>query len=82
MFFPFHAATMLALESNRVIGLRLAKIARGGSAGFEEAQLMVSEKIRAGIEAAETLVTGGTPSAVISRYQEHVTANTGRLLRG
>jgi hypothetical protein len=82
MFFPFHAATMLAFESNRVIALRLAKIAWGGTAAFDEAQLMITEKIRAAHEATETLMTGGTTAAVISRYHEHVTGNVGRLLRG
>lgn len=79
MFVPFHAAAMLALESNRVIGLRLAKIAKGGTAAFEEAHLMISEKISAAHEATETLMTGGTTAAVISRYHEHVVRNAGRL---
>jgi hypothetical protein len=80
--FPFHATMMLAFQSNRVIGLRLAKIAYGGTAAFDEPQLMGSEKIRAFAEATETLMTGGTTAAVLSCYQEHVTANVGRLSRG
>jgi hypothetical protein len=43
----------VGLESNRVIALRLAKIARGGTAAFDEAQLMITEKIRAAHEATE-----------------------------
>jgi hypothetical protein len=35
---------MLALESNRVIGLRLAKLMRGGKGAQREAERMVSEK--------------------------------------
>jgi hypothetical protein len=81
MLFPFNAVIMLALESNRVIGLRFAKIAQGGTVAWDEAQLMVSEKMRAFAEATETLMTGGTTAAVLSRYQEHVTANVGRLSR-
>src|SRR3954452_2328682 len=69
-------------SKNRVIALRLAKIARCGTAAFDEAQLMITEKIRAAHEATETLMTGGTTAAVISRYHEHVTGNVGRLLRG
>jgi hypothetical protein len=44
MYFPFHSATTLALSSNRVIGLRLAKIAAGGLGALEEAQLMVAKR--------------------------------------
>jgi hypothetical protein len=81
MFFPFHSATMLAIESSRVIGLRLTRIAGGGMEAVDETQLMVSEKIRAGVEAMETLISGGTTTAVLNRYQEHVAANIGRLSR-
>lgn len=34
---------MLGLESNRVIGLRIAKLMRGGKAAQREARRMVSE---------------------------------------
>jgi hypothetical protein len=81
MFFPFHSATMLAIDSTRVIGLRLAKIAGGATEAIDETQLMVSEKVRAGVEAMETLISGGTTAAVLNHYQEHVTANVGRLSR-
>jgi hypothetical protein len=81
MFFPFHSATMLAIDSTRVIGLRLTRIAGGGLEALDETQLMVSEKIRAGVEAMETLISGGTTTAVLNRYHEHVSANVGRLSR-
>jgi hypothetical protein len=81
MFFPLNAAVELALDSNRVIGLRLTKLAAGGFEAFEEAHLMLSEKIGAAAEATFTLMTGGTSAAVINRYQEHVAANVSRLSR-
>jgi hypothetical protein len=81
MFFPFHSATILAFDSTRVIALRLSKIAGGGFDGIDETQLMVSEKVRAGVEAMEMLIRGGTTAAVLNRYHEHVTANIGRLSR-
>jgi hypothetical protein len=81
MFFPFHSATILAFDSSRVIALRLSKIAGGGFDAIDETQLMVSEKIRASVEAMEMLIRGGTPTAVLNRYHEHVTANVGRLSR-
>jgi hypothetical protein len=54
MFFPFDSAVMLALESNRVIGLRLTKLAAGGVEAFEEAHLIISEKIGAAAEATSS----------------------------
>ncbi|WP_298955231.1 hypothetical protein [uncultured Methylobacterium sp.] len=79
MFGPWYSATMLALESQTVIGMRLAKVAWGGEAGRAEAQRMVSEKVDAAIEAADMLLSGGSPDAVIARYREHVRANAERL---
>jgi hypothetical protein len=72
---------MLAIDSTRVIGLRLTRIAGGGLEALDETQLMVREKVRAGVEAMETLISGGTTAAVLNRYHEHVTANVGRLSR-
>ena len=81
MFFPFHSATILAFDSARVIALRLSKMAGGGLDALDETQLMVSEKTRAGVEAMEMLIRGGTTAAVLNRYHEHVAANIGRLSR-
>ncbi len=79
MLDAWYATAMLAMESQRVIELRLVKIAWGGLAGQVEAQRMVSEKINAAIEATGTLLGGGTPEAVIDRYREHVRNNVERL---
>jgi hypothetical protein len=81
MFSLFISATMLAIDSSRVIALRLSRIACGGMEAADETQLMVSEKVRAGAEAMETLISGGTTAAVVVRYQEHVSANIRRLSR-
>jgi hypothetical protein len=70
---------MLALESYRVINLRLMKMAAGGQVAYYEAFLMVNEKIDALFEAGGTLATGGTPEAIIDRYRQHVAANFARL---
>ena len=56
MFSLFISATMLALDSSHVIALRLSRIACGGMEAADETQLMVSEKVRAGAEAMETLI--------------------------
>lgn len=65
MFFPLRTATLLALESSRVIGLRLNRLAAGGQNAADEAHLMVSEKVHAAAKAAARLMTvpveGGPP---------------------
>lgn len=78
MYNPF-AVTLLALEAQKVVELRLVKLAWGGVEGRLEAQRMVNEKITAFVEASGTLMKGGSADVVIARYREHVAANTKRL---
>ena len=49
------------LEAQRVIVLRVQKMAMGGSPAQKEAQRMVSEKVLASVEAATTVAAGGSP---------------------
>ena len=72
---------LLGLETQRVVGLRLMKLAAGGTAGQAEAQLMVTEKVAAFAEAAATLAAGGSAHKVLRRYRSHVRANERRLMR-
>ncbi|GLS47553.1 hypothetical protein GCM10007885_03970 [Methylobacterium gnaphalii] len=72
---------MLGLEAQKVIGMRMVRIAWGGQAGQAELQSMVSEKISAGLEAFGTLLSGGSPEMVVERYREHVAANVERLTK-
>ena len=74
-------AAMLVLESQAVIGLRLVKLATGGTAAQTEAHRMVSEKLFAAGEAALLMATGGTAGHVISGYRRKVRANHRRLTR-
>lgn len=76
MYNPFFSSLMLAIEAQRVIELRLVRLAWGGSEGLAEAQSMVIEKVHAASEAMTTLMFGGSPETVIARYREHVAANT------
>ncbi len=71
----------LALESNRVIALRLAKLSAGGYPARAEAGRMVSEKISAAGDAGVTMMTGGSSAKVIARYRKRVSANSKRLSR-
>ena len=73
--------TLLAFEAQAVIGLRLAKLAAGGSAAQVEAPRMVSEKIFAAGEAAMQIATGASTGAVVAGYRRKVRANHRRLSR-
>jgi hypothetical protein len=78
---PWLHAAILAFEANRVIALRLAKLAAGRSAARNEARMMVTEKISEAWGAGVTLMTGGSANKVIARYRKRVTANARRLGR-
>lgn len=79
MLNPFLAVVLLGLEANRVINLRMMKIAKGGEDARNEAFLMVDEKVLAALEASASLFAGHGPEVVINRYREHVAANAKRL---
>jgi hypothetical protein len=85
MFIPFFKlasdATLLALEAQTVIGLRLGQIAMGRGT-HAEAQLMVTEKVLAFVEAAATVSSGGSAHRVVKGYRRKVRANSRRLRRG
>lgn len=80
MLFPWHTFMMLAIELTGVVGLRLLKLASGGSDAQVEADLMLREKIDAAFEAGATLIAGGSVARIVDRYREHVSANSSRLL--
>ena len=77
--FNLFDVTLLAIESQAVINMRLMRLAAGGPAAQTEALQMMSEKVSAAFEAAGTLMTGGSAATVVSRYREHVGANATRL---
>ena len=72
------ATTLLGIEAQTVMGIRLSQIALGrGSAA--ETQLMVSEKMRAFVEAASTVAAGGAAHTVVKGYRKHVRRTSGAL---
>jgi hypothetical protein len=79
MYNPFFSSFMLAIEAQRVIELRLVRLAWGGREGRAEMQSMMTEKVHAAGEAMTTLMFGGSPETVIARYREHVAFNAKRL---
>lgn len=78
----WESATMLALDSQSVVGLRLFKLALGGPAAIDEACLMVTEKVMAALQGSVTLASGGSVATVINAYRGHVSANIERLTVG
>lgn len=81
-------AWALGAESATVAGMRVAKIAAGGSPAATEAALMISEKVQAGLELQASLVASGlalTPLAgtqtALRLYRKKVAANRRRLSR-
>ena len=72
---------MLAMESNRVIGLRIAKLMRGGKAAQREAQRMITEKLAAAAKAGTSLMTGSSTDNIVKQYRSKVKANARRLTR-
>jgi hypothetical protein len=76
---PFCAAFLLALEAQQVVELRLVLIAWGGAGAQAEMVSMFGEKVVAAMEAANTLMSGGTHDQVVARYRELVADNTRRL---
>jgi hypothetical protein len=71
----------LGLESNRVIGLRIAKLMRGGKVAQREAQRMVSEKVLAAAKAGTSLMAGASGENIVEQYRKTVAANVKRLSR-
>ncbi len=80
-------STMLAIESQQVIAMRLTKFAFGGPDVQREAELMVSEKLDSMAEASRMLVMaalGGQSDGadkVMKHYRKKVSANVKRLSR-
>jgi hypothetical protein len=73
--------SMLAFETQQVIGLRLLKLTLGGPAASREANRMVAEKMAAFGEASAKVATGGTAGSVIKSYRKKVRANRRRLTK-
>jgi hypothetical protein len=71
-------SAMLAIEAHVVIGMRLSHIALGRGSS-DETTLMVTEKLGAMADAANTVLTGGSAHMIVANYRERVQANAQRL---
>ena len=82
-------AAVIGFEAQRVIGLRMMRLAAGGAVGQREARRMVTEKAAALVEAqtaaAAALMTGGTGKRATKKalgvYGKRVRRNRRRLSR-
>lgn len=80
MWWKFYSDIAAAnLEAQRVVALRLMKMAGGVLAAQKEAQKMVSEKVTASLEATKTLARGGSPQTILKHYRVIMRANARRL---
>ena len=79
MFEQWITVLLLGLESSEVVGLRVAKLARGGVHAQREADLLVNEKIIAVFDVGIRVLCGATSGQVIHRFRELVAANAKRL---
>ena len=75
----FTSLMKLGVEANAVIALRMMKLMLGGKAARREAELMVTEKVHAAIEAGASLITGASGDQIVHRYRQHVARNAKRL---
>lgn len=78
----------LGAEASGVMALRMMKLAAGGAAAAAEAELMVTEKVRAAAEvqarAWSSAMSGAphmAPTRAVAHYRSKVRANRRRLSR-
>jgi hypothetical protein len=79
-------STMLAIEAQQVIAMRLTKMALGGPDVHKEAALMVSEKLETMARGSRLMLRGAldgksdlNADKVVALYRRKVTANKRRL---
>jgi hypothetical protein len=73
-------STLLALEAQRVIALRMVALATGGTRAQAELQRMVVEKVAASMRAGAMLSMGKPTASIVRHYRSRVRANERRLL--
>jgi hypothetical protein len=73
-------ATMLAVEAQSVIAMRVTSLALGRGTNAENTR-MVTEKATEFVAAITTLATGGSAHKVLRNYRKAVRANARRLRR-
>jgi hypothetical protein len=72
---------LLGFEAQRVVLLRLIRIAAGGAHAQAEISRMVPEKVFATVRAIGMVTLGRSPESVVRHYRSRVRANERRLSR-
>jgi hypothetical protein len=72
--------SLLGLEAQRVMALRMAALAAGGSRAQAELQRMYMEKLTASMRVGAMLTMGKPAASVVRHVRSRVRANERRLL--
>jgi hypothetical protein len=75
----FVNSSMLVLEAQEVMSLRIAKLLGGGPDVLQESNLMVTEKVIAFSEATMAAAVGQSADSIVSAYRDKASANLLRL---
>ena len=73
-------SSLLALEAQRVMALRMTALAAGGSRAQAEIQRMFFEKIVASMRVGAMLTMGKPATSIVRHYRSRIRANERRLL--
>jgi hypothetical protein len=79
LFLAVMENTLSTIEASGVIALRVQMISQGGPAAQVEAELMVTEKMRAFTQAATDIAHGASPAEVCEGFRSAIRANYNRL---
>ncbi|HEX4159363.1 MAG TPA: hypothetical protein VHY79_12890 [Rhizomicrobium sp.] len=77
----FTEMTETSLAAQRVVALRMLRLAKGGAVAEREARRMVAEKVAAATEANLKIAQGVDLQGVVRHYGRVVRANERRLRR-
>lgn len=79
MFEPLLKMSILALECQCVIALRMMRLAQGGAAASAEVHRMWTEKAEAAVRFGPKFLVGGSIDGLVSDYRTVVRSNRSRL---
>ncbi|MDE2579345.1 MAG: hypothetical protein KGL46_11105 [Hyphomicrobiales bacterium] len=74
-------STMLAIEAQQVIALRLVYLSLGGPSAVRESQRMAVEKAVAALEHGVRVANGASTGDMVQIYRHKVRANRSRLAK-
>jgi hypothetical protein len=81
MFQTWVSLSLLALEANQVMWLRMCRLMALDRRASSEAMLMTTEKVFAAQDAVGRMIRGDSSESIIRGYRSKVRANRKRLSR-